>query len=338
MHAWQEATGESFFVWGRNSGSVDNLWFATVKHAYRAWLDKTSHAKMTIYHDGLGADALGPLDPSENKVLMLHNWFPRWEKNFDWMLRCTGKVAVGDPSLMNALRGKFAWIPERYIHALPGPRLQGEPGEGGTGAKQRTGIWLHGCRWRRFGNRLRSIVDRWPPEVGELEIIASGRRPAWSNKPFVKWSADLPMQFALMRIHTWDSCLLLNDFAFDQPWLLLALERGCFPLIPEGSGITSANIWREESAPQRYEWGDMDSATGLLRQWREQKSELEKPFKSWIQQVLDKHDTGKFADTWDSVKTGFLQSRSPKLRLRKPVGNLVPVAWYERVQRLRSGA
>lgn len=337
LHAWQQATDEPFFVWGNGSGGADHFFFGPVKRAFREWLGKTRGARLTVYHDGVGADALGPLDTCENKVLLTHTWFPRWEKNFEWMLRCTGKVIVPGHGLAGVVREKFPWIPARYIHPITSPCLRGDPPEGGSGAARRTGIWLHGSKWKRCGNRLRSIVDRWNEDAGELEIITSGKAPAWSQKPFVIWSTELPFHFALMRLYTWDSCLLLNDFSLDQPWLVRALELGCFPIVPEGSNLVLNAGWREESAPQPYEWGDIEAARELLNQWRQSRDELEIRFNEWAEKLVARHDPARFPGEWEAVKDQVLQSRPPRLRARRPAGSTVPVAWYERVQRLRAG-
>ena len=337
VHAWQEASGEPFFIWGSGSAGAGGFFFRQIKREFSNWLEKTRDASLTIYHDGMAADALGPLDSSDNKVLLLHGWSPRWEKNFEWMLRCTGKVLVGDPCLKRVVRDKFPWIPDKYIQSIVDPCLPAAMPEGGTGAGNRTGIWLHGLKWRRFGNRLRSIVDHWSEPAGQLEIVATGKAPSWSKKPFVRWSPDMPFHFALMRLYTWDSCLLLNDYSLDQPWLMRALQLGCFPIVPEGSAHALNPAWGEDSAPKPYEWGDIDAAIGLVGQWRNKREGLRHQFQAWTQSVVSRHDPARFAPEWKFAKEQLLQSRPPKLRPRKAAGGFIPVAWYERVQRLRAG-
>lgn len=340
VHAWREATGEPAFVWGGQSGSEDGAWFRSVKQAFKKWILETPDVDLTIYHDGVGADVLGPLDEGAQKVLFLHHWVPRWESYFDWTIRCTGKVLIGQPEFVGTIRSRFGWVPERYIQPIAQPPLQSTvKGKGGTGSKARTGIWLHGRPWRLYGNRLRAIVDRWPAEVGQLEIIASGSgRPSWAGKPHITWSADMPLEFALLRLHTWDSTLLLNDYSLDAPWLMAALALGCFPLIPEGEGITRAGLWDADSAPSPYPWGDTTAALKTLADWRRDRAQLWPAFDGWRQALLANVPTAdQFPAAWQAVKQEFLSQRPPKLRVRKAVAGWQPVAWYERVQRLRMG-
>ena len=340
VHAWQEATAEPVFVWGRNSGASDGLFFQSVKRDYRKWLEATSSAPITVYHDGVGVDALGPLDPNAHKVLYQHCWFPRWERNFEWTIRCTGKVLVGHESFIGNIRQKYGWIPERFIQSSKEPDLKMTgTGNEGTGAKARTGIWLHGRPWRRSGNRLRAIVDRWPAEAGQLEIVVSGAgRPGWSKKDHVVWSANRPMEFALHRLHTWDSTLLLNDYALDSPWLKIAMGMDCFPMIPDGEAPTRTPEWLADSAPQTYPWGDTPAAVKLLKGWRTEREDLLGNFREWVQ-GLDGISRGDadFTSSWAQAKSNILDQRSPQLRSRRALGGWQPVAWYERIQRLRAG-
>ena len=338
VQAWQESTGEPVFSWGRDSSHSDGAWFRSVKRDFSLWLEGTSEADLTVYHDGMGADAIGPLDPCPQKVLFLHNFLPRWERNFEWMLRCTGKLMVGSEALAGQIRDSFAWIPGKYIHTSLVPVLRDSlSGPEGTGSKNRTGIWLHGRPWKRFGNRLRSIVDRWPVESGELEIITSGKKiPGWAAKPHIRWSGNLPLEFALLRLHTWDSTLLLNDYSLDSPWLLRALELGCFPLVPEGASPARSGPWKEDSAPQPYAWGDVLSAARLLNDWRGQRDRLQPQFQQWAHGCSQPE--AQFLSTWERVKEEVVAQRAPSLRERSPIGGAYPVRLYERVQRLRAGA
>ena len=342
VHAWQEATREPVFVWGSHSGAEDSRFFGPVKKAFSQWIEATGgDACMTIYHDGFGSDAFGPLDPSPHKMLFLHHWFPRWERHFEWHLRCTGKVLVGDSQMIETLRGKFGWIPERFIGAIPQPCLhsQDELKANPDGAKMRTGIWLHGKYWRPYGNRLRAIVDRWPEGAGELEIITEGGGPpGWARKDSVVWNSGMPFEFALHRLFTWDSTLLLNDFSLDSPWLLRALALRCFPLVPDGESPARTGPWLADSAPQPYGWGDTASAVQLLQEWRASRDQLRPQFEDWADSVLAAHPpSGEFKEIWDACKEPFINQRIPKLRRRKPIHSLHPVAWYERIQRLRAG-
>jgi hypothetical protein len=339
IDAWREATGEPVFVWGSHSNQADGVFFGSVKSAFRSWLQETNNADLTIYHDGAGVDALGPLDPTPDKVLFLHQLFPRWERHFEWMIRCTGRILLGNPEMVEVLRDRFAWIPSKYVNWIGSPGLtdglltQGE----GTGAKRRTGIWLHGKPWKRFGNRLRSVIDRWSPESGQLEIIASGKRvPRWANREWIRWSANLPLEFALLRLHTWDSTLLLNDYNLDAPWLMKALGLGCFPIIPDGGSLTRRGPWMQAFAPRGYEWGDTHSAMELLTQWRSNRDSLSGDFTAWTKQLLAERDEG-FSTRWAHVKAELLAHRAPAIRPRKAVRPWFPVGLYERVQRMRSG-
>ncbi len=338
VQAWQEATGEPVFTWGRDGGMSGGTWFRSVKRDYTRWLEGTREAAITVYHDGMGADALGALDPCGQKVLYPHIWFPRWERNFEWMIRCTGKVMLSGQDLASRMEESFAWIPRRHIHAARPPVLRDSfTGDEGTGPARRTGIWLQGRRWKPFGNRLRSVIDRWPPDAGELEIITSGNRiPGWANKKHVRWSADLPLEFALLRLHTWDSTLLLNDYSLDAPWFLRALELGCFPLVPEGTSVARTGPWEETSAPSPYAWGEPDSAARLLLEWRSRRDELQADYDEWRRKLL--HPGEDFGTSWARAKAAVIESPPPRLRERAPIGGAYPVRLYERVQRLRAGA
>ena len=341
IHAWQEATGEPAFVWGRDGGHSQGRFFRTVKGDFRLWLEATKALPITVYHDGAGVDAMGALDANAHKLLFMHHWTPRWERQFDWNIRFTGRLLVSHDAQIQAVRQRFGWIPERFILPVPQPMLQKEEAKSeGSGPGQRTGIWLHGLPWRRFGNRLRSIIDRWPAEAGQLEIIASGKgRPAWSKKDHVVWSGELPFQFALFRLHTWDSTLLLQDYTLDSPWLLEALERGCFPLVPDGDGLARMGGWSDDSAPRPYPWGDVPAAIELLQQWRRDKETLLPDFLKWRDSLLARHRSGgSFISTWNGTKATILEQRAPKLRRAKAIANWQPIGWYERIQRLRAGA
>lgn len=342
IHAWREATGEPVFVWGTGSGAEDGVWFGGIKRAFRRWIGKSgSGCGLTVYHDGVGADAFGPLDTAGHKAIFLHTFFPRWERHFEWLLRSTGLVLVGDEALPGHLRERFGWIPERYIHALAQPLLSGQEDlvPRPEGARERTGIWLQGKSWRRFGNRLRSVVDRWPRDEGELEIITgAGKAPRWARRDGVIWTADMPFEFAQHRLFTWDSVLLLNDYALDAPWLLRALAIGCFPLVPDGESPQRRGIWEADAAPRPYAWGDIGAAGDRLREWRAGKEGLFPRFQGWAGNLLARHpESPAFSRAWASAKAGLLEQRPPRLGRRKPHPDWYPVRWYERVQRLREG-
>lgn len=338
--AWQEATGEPVFSWGRRSGQVDSYFFGPVKRKFRDWIESTKHAELTIYHDGMGADVLGPLDTCERKVFYLHSWFPRWEKNFEWLIRCTGRLMVTGDHRLDALVSRFAWIPGKYRLTAPEAGISDTlTGSGkGSGHKRRTGIWIHGKSWKSHGNRLRSIFDKWSPETGEIEVIAQGRAvPDWAGKDHIKWIKNLPLEFALMRLHTWDSTLLLNDFNLDAPWLFRALELGCFPLVPDGESIAHGGLWKEDFAPKPYDWGNFGSAIEILEKWRNCDDQDRSSYQEWVDQMRDfRGDREAFAMQWKGAKEMVVNHRSPNLRKRRPVADLFPVGLYENIQRMRA--
>ncbi len=345
--AWREATGEPAFVWGSRAGIVQGVFFKSVKREFQRWLQATKEAEITIYHDAAGVDALGPLDPCPQKVIFQHHWFPRWDRNFEWQIRCAGKALLSDPELVTRLHQRFSWIPERYLYCVPQPVLPDSlSGKERKAPGRRTGIWLHGRQWKQYGNRLRAFVDRWPAEAGELEIIVDGKgRPGWSRKDHLTWSAGMPLEFALYRLYTWDSTILLNDYTLDSPWLLQALALDCFPLVPDGEGLARTGTWDVDAAPTPYPWGDTAAAIGLLGQWRESREQLLPEFHRWRNELLRRQmadrllgnsDPG-WMEHWEQTKDRILTRNPPKLRQRKPVSGWTPVRWYERVQRLRAG-
>lgn len=341
IHAWSEATAEPVFVWGSGSDRADGQFFGSVKKEFKDFLTASADCGLTIYHDGAGADVLGPLDESPHKILFVHTWFPRWKKNFDWTVRCTGKVIVGHSNLIQELRTHFGWIPERYILAMPQPELSSTVStqEERADPKKRTGIWLHGRKWQRYGNRLRSIIDRWPESAGQLEIIANGKGcPSWAKREHVIWSMELPVDFALFRLYTWDSTLLLNDYSLDSPWLQHALQLDCFPLIPEGEGIARTPAWHADSAPQGYPWGEIDKAISLIQQWRQNKASLLPSFREWRSSLQESAlEKDAFSEEWAAIKDEFCSQKASKLSKRKAAPFWYPVRWYERVARLRAG-
>lgn len=341
VHAWQEATGQPAFVWGGGAGARDAFFFGSLRRSFADWIGRTGGpAAMTLYHDGMGADALGPLDPARHKVLFLHQFFPRWERHFEWQLRCTGLIMTTEPAFSRLIREKYAWIPERFIESLAGPVLAAAEARsaGATGPGRRTGIWLQGRPWRRYGNRLRAIVDRWVPGAGQLEIIVDGGGPpAWARRESVLWSPSLPLEFALHRLHTWDSVLLLDDYSLDAPWLLQALALDCFPLVPDGDSPALSGSWGTGNAPSPYPWGDLEAAIGLLGQWREERADLIEDFRDWREGLLARHDgPAPFRERWQAATQALLAQRPPKLRPRKPLAPWMPLSWYERVLRLRT--
>ncbi len=338
--AWRAATGEPVFVWGRAAGAVTGLTFGPVRRAFAAWLRESAQAGLTVYHDGAGADALGPLDPAAHKVLFLHRWTPRWESCVEWFVRCTGKVLTGHAEGAAVLHQRFPWIPERFIGAVPEPPLAEAvvPPPARTGLP-RTGIWLHGRDWRNHGNRLRSIADHWGPRLGELEMIVHGNgHPAWARRHGILWSRGLPLDAALGRLDQWDSVLVLDDFALDAPWLVRALARGCFPLVPAGDNPARPAAWSAPDAPAPYPWGDAGAALDRLRQWRAADAATRARFQDWCGPFAETDARlREFRSAWAAVKERFASQHPVRLRRRRPAPVWYPLGWYERILRLRQG-
>lgn len=334
VQAWQACSQDPLFVWG--ASAERRVWslFGGVKRRFRQWCKASSAASLTIYHDGAGVDLLGPLDGAPHKVLFLSTWYPRWPALIDWNIRCTGKLLVGDPDQLARVREHFAWIPERYTAWMAGPRLPPlNRAPGGKGPMQRLGIWLHGESWHQHGNRLRAWVDRWDPADGQVEVIASGRgQPAWARKPWLIWNIDLPLDFALQRLATWDSTLLLQNYALDRPWLQCALALGCFPLVPADEATPLPGRWHETGAPAAYPWGDLNAARSLLLSWREGRTGLAASFENWASGAEE-----PFLPRWHDVCRQLMQARPPALKRKRAGPGWLPVRWVERLQRLRAG-
>lgn len=320
----------------------EGICFGRLRRSFRRWIGKTGDAApVTVYHDGMGAEALGALDTSPNKVYAFHQWFPNWERHFEWQLRATGLVVSENVQAQATLRERFAWIPERFIVPLSPPRLPLPEKMAPHGEKERhrTGIWLQGKPWRRHGNRLRSLADRWGDASGQLEIVCEGaRKPAWAEHEKVVWSAGLPFELALYRLFTWDSVLLLDDYSLASPWFLQALALDCFPLVPDGESPARAGIWKDEAAPRPYAWGDPKSAIALLEEWRARRKDLFPAFRAWRDQLLEAYPlTSEFTLAWAETLRSLKELRPPRLRQRKPLAGWFPLAWYERVLRMRTG-
>ena len=330
--AWIEACAEPSFTWGSSSAHS----FRSVKRDFNRWLQDTKDIQLTIYHDGAGADALGGADPSSHKVFFLHHWYPRWKGYVEWMIRHTGKLLVSSSAEIDRIKDEIPWIPRKHIHQINSPGLHSTLAGGqGSGAKMRTGIWLHGQSWKTYGNRLRGIVDRWTEDLGELEIIAEGnKQPSWSKKNKVIWSKNLPLEFALMRLHTWDSTLLINNYNLDRPWLKEAVRLECFPLVPDAGDGLNVSSWKDEAAPKPYPWGDIPAAISLLKEWRKSRQENLPSFQQWCKS----HGLATFSpQEWNTVKKEIISGHAPKLIRHKPVSNWTFLKWYERILRLRCG-
>jgi len=340
--AWQEATGDPVFIWGKGSAMNEGVFFGKIRAAFTDWIGKTGGGEaVSVYHDGMGAEALGALDPSPCKVYGHHQWFPNWERHFEWQLRATGLVVPESPYAKACLREHFEWIPERFLVPVPPPRMpipeKMEPP--GAEKRARTGIWLQGKSWRRYGNRLRSFADRWSESSGQLEIICEGgRKPAWANRDEIVWSAGLPFELARYRMYTWDSVLLLDDYSLASPWFLQALSLDCFPLVPDGQSPAVKGAWDGEAAPRPYPWGDPKAAISLLEEWRRKRDVLFSNYTSWREELLTGYPLASaFRPLWEEALQSLTALRPPRLRKRKPLSRWFPLAWYERLQRMRTG-
>ena len=335
--AYAAVTGEPVFRWGGPVGP--SPFVGGVQRAFRQWLRVHDEAVVTIYHDGVGADALGPLDPCQRKVLFQHRWPPAWERAFNFFIRGTGKVLVEDENAQARIRNVFAWIPDRYFHEVPPVRLPAlvEPTVPGENEFV-TGIWLQDQRWRLFGNRLRSLADRWPPELGVLELIVStGAEPRWARKNGVRWISGLGFEAARRRASRWRAVLLFQDEDLLAPWLLEIVRGGAFPLLPDSERGIVPPSWNDEDAPEPYPWGDMPIALERLRQWREAEDWQRSAFRAWADRLPGLEPKAWLENHWWPALARFADQRAPRLRKRRPCCFLYPLRWYERMLRLRAG-
>lgn len=337
IRAWEAATGEPVFVWG--SGWSAGRTTGAVRRSFRGWLKETGEAGLTVYHDGPGADFLGTWDSCERKVLFLHSWPPRWERAFDYYIRCSGKVITGSEAGRGLVRGQFGWIPERYLAVVPEPSGNAMGSCGKREHGRRCGIWLRGRNWRPLGNRLRALVDRWEEADGDLEIlVGSGSVPRWARKAGVRWCAGESLASALERVDQWDSVLLLQDFDLEAPWILRALAGGSFAVVPDGEGREAFGNWQAEAAPRPYAWGDAAAALERLREWRSADEAERAIYRHWAAETVAGREPNKWrAQSWQPVVRTFTEQRAPRLRRRRGGARWVPVFWVERLQRLRSG-
>ncbi|MEY3000579.1 MAG: hypothetical protein RL648_793 [Verrucomicrobiota bacterium] len=333
---WAAATGEPCFVWG---GWGQRPWRAmgAVQRSFREWVGAHGGDNaLTLYHDGAGADVLGSWDPSPHKVLLLHRWPTRWEGFLAWQLRHTGRLAVAGGALSEWVRQRLAWIPARYIHEYPSPMVP-LSATVAIQSEQRTAIWLQGQAWKPFGNRLRAVVDLFAGKGQPILIVGGeGRRPAWGTGPMVDWQAGVSVTEALHKARACDSILLLNDFSLQAPWLWRLVRDGVFVLVPDGGSPSRSGIWMEECAPTPYPWGDMEAALSLLYSWRTVPDEERRAYRDWGAQGL--FTEGElFERQWDGFKVELWHQSAPHLGQSKARTAVLPVAWYERVDRLRRG-
>jgi hypothetical protein len=326
---------EPVFRWGGSIGPSPLL--GGVKAAFRSWLQESGDAVLTVYHDGVGADVLAPLDPCERKILFQHCWPPGWQRSFDLFIRGTGKVLVEDPIAYERIRAVFGWIPERYLKELAPIRLPPTETSGGEDQDRVTGIWLQDRSWRRFGNRLRSIADRWTQDLGRLEfIVASGGPPSWARKQGLRWHSDLEFEKARRRATRWQSVFLLNDEDLLAPWLLDAIAAGAFPLVPDSGRAITPSLWMEDAAPNPYPWGDIPAALERLQQWQNTGPTERASFHAWTAKFPPSCSEGWLHEGWLPALELFAGQRPPRLRNRRPWCSLYPLRWYERLLRLRS--
>ena len=333
--AYAETCGEPVFRWGGGAGP--SYFLGGVKAAFRHWLRQSGDAVLTVYHDGVGADALAPLDPCERKILFQHCWPPGWERAFDLFIRGTGKVLVEDPLALERIRNVFGWIPERYLQQVdPVPLPPMAPGGAGN-REVVTGIWLQDRSWRRYGNRLRSIADHWNRDLGILElIVAAGRPPRWAAKESVRWRSGIAFEEARRQARRWQAVFLLNDEDMLAPWLLDVMAAGAFPLFPDSERGTLPEVWKEVEAPVPYPWGDIPAAIDRLRQWQNAEPGLTEAYHAWTAKLPLPEGTHWLREHWRPALETFAGQRAPRLRKRRPCCSLYPLRWYERLLRLRS--
>lgn len=339
VRAWSAATGERVFVWGSGWGNGRTV--GAVRRAFGKWQREEEAGGMTIYHDGVGADFLGALDTSRQKIYAVHSRPPRWERAFDFFIRCTGKVMTGSDAGKALLRERFGWIPERYIAVVAPPvwsgREQKRTDEEGTEGK-RCGIWLRGGNWRVLGNRLRALVDRWGETDGELEImVGGGKQPKWAKRPGVRWRSGLEVEAAMERLGRWEGVLLWQDFDLEAPWLLAALARGAYVMVPEGEGRAAVSGWEAESAPRPYAWGDAGGALERWREWQTAEAAVKMAYREWGKRQVERSEGDWVGREWSPSVERLMAQRVPRLSRRRGGAGWVPVWWYERVLRLRSG-
>lgn len=332
---WGEATGEPCFHWG---GNREASWrsIAAVQSRFTEWVEAHGGAEaLTFYHDGAGADVLAAWDPSPHKVLAMHRWPPRWERYCDWHIRYTGRLAVAGQDLREAVRERFAWIPERYVHVFPTPEATETPRER---FQRKTLIWLWGQSWKACGNRLRAALDHWGGQGQAVLIIGGeGAHPAWAAGSLVEWQSGLTFRDALEQASTCDSVLLLSDFALQAPWLKAWVRRGMFVLLPDGDSPSRCGEWLDASAPRPYDWGDMEAAIVLLQSWRSATERERSAYREWAERSLSLGERNDFWSEWEHFKATLWHQKAPRIGIHKARRSLVPVGWYNRVDRLRRG-
>lgn len=331
---WREATGEPCFVWGVGRGSKSLM---SVQGAFCEWLrHPNTSADLTLYHNGAGTDFLSPWDPAPHKVLMLDRWPSRWERYLDWHLRYTGRVAVPNKSLQEAVKERFRWIPDRYVHVFPTPSvstLRVPP----LGRSERTVIRLSEEGWRGYKSRLKALSKVWSEGGYSLLILLpAGAKANWSHEKVEVRSGVAPSD-AWRTALSCDSVLVLNDFELDTPWVTSLLRSGLFPLFPEGESPARSGGWLEAGAPEGYSWGDPLSALERLKAWRERAVSESRTYASWVERTFSDPAGNDFQRAWQDLKARVIEQRAPKLRDWKAKRRWMPLNWYRRIDRLRRG-
>jgi hypothetical protein len=330
---WEQVTGEPCFVWGAAERKIIPL--RSVQLAFREWIAENGGQRaLTFYHNGAGADFLGPWDQGMGKVLLMDYWPVRWERYLDWQLRYTGRLVVPEPYLKEAVNEKFPWIPERFIQCYPSlPVASG----GKSVIEERTAIWLNGNAWKASESRLRAFIDLCGKNGMQTLVLAENvNRPKWAQSPMVEWFNG-SQQAALDRANCCDTIFLLNDFALNALWLRQLLAAGVFPLVPAGDAPGRRGPWSETAAPRPYAWGDAVDAVRRLKEWRQATEADKTAYAQWVSRAIGPCLAEDFKNRWEAFKAGLLNQRVPRLREFKARLSWTPLFWYQRVDRLRRG-
>lgn len=342
LEAWGQAVPDPAFVWGEKECPA---LAGGLGQAFKAWI--AAHpADISLYHDGYGLEMLAPLDNAAHKILMVHQWPPRWKSQLTWLLRFTGKVVVCSAAERTQLHAALSWVPERFIFELPEPPLSPGPVDklpvANEAPNETTGIWLQGSPWKLQGDRLRALADRWDTaRDGRLQVLSgSPRPPRWQRKSGsrIDWQIGLSLNEALQCASSnWGQVLLLNDFDLNAPWLERLLREGCFPLVPDGdSPARLGGRWSEDAAPHPYAWGDMDDALELLQQARSMTAHDRSRFERWATGAFATDSVG-FSDRYAALVEEIASQRPLRLRRHRKPLPFLPLAWYDRVHRIRTG-
>lgn len=334
VEMWRNATGEPCFVWGVGGGLKTLM---AVQSAFGDWLkNPNTSADLTLYHNGAGADFLSAWDPAPHKILMLDRWPSRWERYLDWHLRYTGRVAVSNESLLEVVKSRFQWIPDRYLHVFPTPSVSTVTVPV-VDRVERTVIRLSEEGWRRYKGRLKALSTGWNESGYSLLILLpSGAKMNWTNGT-VEARSGVALSDAWRTALCCDSVLVLNDFELDTLWVKSLLKSGLFPLFPEGESPARTGGWLEAGAPEGYSWGDSLSALERLKAWRERAASETRTYATWVESTFSDLTDNEFQSAWQGFKDRLSEQRAPKLREWKAKRLWTPLPLYKRIDRLRRG-